>query len=117
MLRRALSNLLSNAIRHTPSDQAVQVRLEACTDGTRVVVVDNPGKEIPPQHLPRLFDRFYRVDSSRHRQGDGAGLGLAIVKAIIDAHGGTVTASSTNGRTRFQITLPNTATPSTVSRG
>lgn len=116
MLRRALSNLLSNAIRHTPSDQAVQVRLEACTDGTRAVV-DNPGKEIPPQHLPRLFDRFYRVDSSRHRQGDGAGLGLAIVKAIIDAHGGTVTASSTNGRTRFQITLPNTATPSTVSRG
>ncbi|WP_147075008.1 ATP-binding protein, partial [Sulfuriferula plumbiphila] len=116
MLRRALSNLLSNAIRHTPSDQAVQVRLETCTDGTRVVV-DNPGKEIPPQHLPRLFDRFYRVDSSRYRQGDGAGLGLAIVKAIVDAHGGTVTAISTNGRTQFQITLPNTATPSTVPRG
>ncbi|HWR76068.1 MAG TPA: heavy metal sensor histidine kinase [Thiobacillus sp.] len=105
MLRRALSNLISNAIRHTPPGQPVQVSL-ARHENKAIVSVENPGTEIPAEHLPRLFDRFYRVDPSRQRRGDGAGLGLAIVKSIIDAHGGSITVTSTNQVTRFQLTLP-----------
>ena len=105
MLRRALSNLISNAIRHTPHGQTVQVSLTGRGDKA-IVTVENPGTEIPAEHIPRLFDRFYRVDPSRQRKGDGAGLGLAIVKSIVDAHGGSITVTSTNQMTRFQLTLP-----------
>jgi two-component system heavy metal sensor histidine kinase CusS len=105
MLRRALSNLLSNAIRHTPSGQTVRVSL-AMQGDTAVVAVENPGPEIPAEHLSRLFDRFYRVDPSRQRKGDGAGLGLAIVKSIVDAHAGSITVASDDQKTCFQITLP-----------
>lgn len=106
MLRRALSNLLSNAIRHTPSGQTVVVRLAETGDDAVEIVVENPGTDIPPEHLPRLFDRFYRWDSSRQRKDDGVGLGLAIVKSIVDAHGGSISVVSAEGRTRFKITLP-----------
>jgi two-component system heavy metal sensor histidine kinase CusS len=68
--------------------------------------VENHGAQIPPGHLPRLFDRFYRVDPSRQRRGEGAGLGLAIVKSIIDAHGGTIDVTSAANRTVFHIVLP-----------
>jgi two-component system heavy metal sensor histidine kinase CusS len=108
MLRRALSNLISNAIRHTPSGQIVQVSLAGYGDQA-TVSVENPGPAIPAEHLPRLFDRFYRVDSSRQRKGDGAGLGLAIVKSIVDAHGGSITVTSDDQKTRFQIALPASA--------
>lgn len=104
MLRRALSNLISNAIRHTPPGQTVRVSLGRNGD-TVTVAVENPGTEIPAEHLSRLFDRFYRVDPSRQRKGDGAGLGLAIVKSIVDAHGGSITVTSDDQKTRFQITL------------
>ncbi len=105
MLRRALSNLLSNAIRHTPPGQTVQVILES--DGVKATIaVENPGPEIPAEHLDSLFDRFYRVDPSRQRKEDGAGLGLAIVKSIVDAHGGSISVTSTHQRTRFKLTLP-----------
>jgi two-component system heavy metal sensor histidine kinase CusS len=105
MLRRALSNLISNAIRHTPQGHTVRVTLETPGDKA-VVVVENPGPEIPAGHIPRLFDRFYRVDPSRERKSDGAGLGLAIVKSIVEAHGGALSVTSANGATRFQLTLP-----------
>ncbi|MDP2031297.1 MAG: heavy metal sensor histidine kinase, partial [Thiobacillus sp.] len=105
MLRRVLSNLISNAIRHTPHGQTVQVSLTTHGDKA-IVAVENPGPEIPAEHLPRLFDRFYRVDPSRQRKGDGAGLGLAIVKSIVDAHGGSIKVASVNQATRFQLTLP-----------
>lgn len=105
MLRRALSNLLSNAIRHTPPGQTVRVSLAMHGDKA-IAAVENPGPEIPAEHLPRLFDRFYRVDPSRQRKGDGAGLGLAIVKSIIDAHGGSIKVASADQATRFQLTLP-----------
>jgi two-component system heavy metal sensor histidine kinase CusS len=105
MLRRALSNLISNAIRHTPPGQTVQVSMGRHGDQV-TVTIENPGTEIPAEHLPRLFDRFYRVDPSRQRKGDGAGLGLAIVKSIVEAHGGSIKVVSANQTTRFQLTLP-----------
>ncbi|HEY8327055.1 MAG TPA: Cu(+)/Ag(+) sensor histidine kinase [Rhodanobacter sp.] len=108
MLRRALSNLLSNAIRHTPHGAAVTVRLSQDEERT-VVSVENPGKKIPDEDLPRLFDRFYRVDPSRQRKGEGAGLGLAIVKSIVEAHGGEVRAASDDALTRFDVVLPRTS--------
>ena len=108
MLRRALSNLISNAIRHTPPGQAVRVSL-AVHDDKVVVAVENPGTEIPTEHLHKLFDRFYRVDPSRQRKGEGAGLGLAIVKSIVEVHGGSITATSGDQKTCFRITLPAAA--------
>jgi len=105
MLRRALSNLISNAIRHTPPGQTVQVSLAGQGDKA-TISVENPGMEIPAEHLPRLFDRFYRVDPSRQRKGDGTGLGLAIVKSIVEAHGGSIAVASSDQLTRFQLTLP-----------
>jgi two-component system heavy metal sensor histidine kinase CusS len=109
MLRRALSNLLANAIRHTPTGQRVRVHLVANTQGVRIAV-ENPGAQIPAEHLPRLFDRFYRVDPTRRRQGEGAGLGLAIVKSIVAAHGGTIGVTSSEQKTGLVIALPNTGT-------
>ncbi len=113
MLQRALGNLLSNAIRHTASGETVRVELLTLNEGEVSIVVENPGTGIPPEHLPKLFDRFYRVDPSRHRNGSGAGLGLAIVKSIVEAHGGTIDVISTAGRTRFHILLPRSSTPAT----
>jgi len=106
MLRRALSNILSNAINHTPRHGTVQVRVATAQGNTRIWV-DNPGEAIPPEHLPHIFERFYRVDSSRKRSTEGAGLGLAITKSIVTAHGGTVGAESSAERTRFEIVLPS----------
>lgn len=105
LLQRALGNLLSNAIRHTPAGETVRVRLEA-VDGTATIVVENPGVPIPADDLPRIFDRFFRVDPSRQRHGEGAGLGLAIVRSIVDVHGGTVAVASDETGTRFTIRLP-----------
>ncbi len=105
MLRRALSNLLSNAIRYTPGDQTVQVTLESNGRDEIGIVVENPGVPISPEHLPRLFDRFYRVDPSRQRGGEGTGLGLAIVKSIVEVHGGRIEINSTDDYTTFRITL------------
>ncbi|STB72502.1 sensor kinase CusS [Citrobacter koseri] len=105
MLRRALSNLLSNAMRYTPKGEAVTVRLKEM-DRQAQITVENPGAPIAPEHLPRLFDRFYRVDPSRQRKGEGSGIGLAIVKSIVIAHQGTVSVTSDLRATRFILTLP-----------
>ncbi len=105
MLRRALNNLLSNAIRHTPQDGEVSVRIDR--QGERLTLtVENEGETITAEHLPRLFDRFYRVDPARQRDSEGAGLGLAITRAIVRAHGGSISVASSDGVTRFEITLP-----------
>jgi two-component system heavy metal sensor histidine kinase CusS len=108
MIRRALSNLLSNAIRHTPRDGSVKVLIDQHNTGEAQLSVENPGDEIEPEHLPRLFDRFYRVDRSRQKASEGAGLGLAITKSIVEAHKGTIQIFSSNGSTRFAITFPGT---------
>lgn len=105
MLRRAISNLLSNALRHTPRDGRIAVRLEIADSEVRLSI-ENSGETIPAEHLPRLFDRFYRVDSSRHRQADGAGLGLAITRSILRAHGGQALVRSSDGLTTFELSLP-----------
>lgn len=111
MIRRALSNLLSNAIRHTPRDGSVKVLIDRRKSGETQLSVENPGEDIEPEHLPRLFDRFYRVDPSRQKaSSDGAGLGLAITKSILEAHKGTIQAFSSNGSTRFAITFPAAGT-------
>ena len=113
MLRRAIGNLLSNAIGHTPPGGRVTVSI-AESSGVVRLAVENPGDTIPAEHLPRLFDRFYRVDPARQRSSGGAGLGLAITKSIVTAHGGAIAVSSTGGITAFTVTLP--AAPSTRDR-
>lgn len=107
MLRRALSNLLSNAIRHTPRSGQVVVSVSDAREGL-TIAVDNDGNEIAPQFLPFIFERFFRADRSRARpESESAGLGLAITKAIVVAHGGTITVARVDGRTRFSIYLPH----------
>lgn len=106
MLRRVLSNLLSNAIRHTPPGLSVQVSLDDSGDHEVNITVENPGTAIPPEHIPRIFDRFYRIDPLHHRENDGIGLGLAIAKSIVDAHFGKIDVISTHGLTRFYLILP-----------
>lgn len=106
MLRRAIGNLLSNAVRHTPARGTVRVFLSQDSDGQTIVAVENDGENIAPEHLPRLFDRFYRADASRRHGGEGSGLGLAITRSIVQAHGGEVSVSSANGLTRFELQLP-----------
>jgi two-component system heavy metal sensor histidine kinase CusS len=106
MFRRALSNLISNALRHTPERGEVQIQVAREESFVRVTV-ENTGKEIDPKDIPRLFDRFYRADPARtHPGSDGAGLGLSITKAIVEAHGGNVSASSSQGQTQFSLTFP-----------
>lgn len=108
MILRALSNLLSNAIRYTSRGSSVTVSLTQDERWTRIKV-ENPGQKIPEQYLPKLFDRFFRVDPARQRNSAGAGLGLAIVKSIAQAHGGAVSVTSDDTATKFDLTLPRIA--------
>lgn len=104
MIRRALSNLLSNAIRYAVRGSTVNVDIaqdEAA--GAVVLGVVNCGPTIPPEHLPRIFDRFHRVDSARTRVSDGAGLGLSITRSIVLAHGGAISVTSQPEVTRFEM--------------
>lgn len=110
MIRRALSNLLSNAIRNTPKAGTVTVSVSSTPDKA-VLRVENPASAILPEHLPHLFDRFYRPDASRQRSGEGAGLGLAIVKSIVEAHGGSINVSTSDNLITFEITLPTLMHP------
>lgn len=105
-IRQALFNLLSNALRHTPSGGAIYVAGELKNNEV-ILSVKDTGEGLLPDQLAAVFDRFYRVDRSRSRETGGTGLGLAIVKAIVEAHGGTVRAES-NGRqfgSTFSFTL------------
>jgi signal transduction histidine kinase len=95
-LRQILRNLFENAIRHTPSTGSIRCRAVADAGGIRVSVIDS-GTGIPSEHLPRIFERFYRVDPSRSRDQGGTGLGLSIVKHLMEAHHGRVSAESSLG--------------------
>lgn len=103
---RVLTNLLSNALRHTPAGGTVKVVAIATVKGVRVEVQDT-GQGIDAQDLPHIFERFYRGEKSRSRATGGAGLGLAIAKGLVEAHGGDIGVESTPDRgTRFFFTLP-----------
>lgn len=106
MLRRALSNLLANAVAHTTPQSEISIQLNSNPDNTEISIT-NPGAEIPAEHLPRLFDRFYRVDPARQRHHEGVGLGLAITKSIVQAHSGAIRVDSAAGLTCFTLSLPH----------
>jgi signal transduction histidine kinase len=104
-LEQALQNLAANALRHTPD--AGQIRLTAERAGDQVVLmVRDNGPGIPSEHLPLIFNRFYKADVARKAAGGGSGLGLSIAKAIVEWHGGTITARNDNGAL-FEIRLPS----------
>ena len=107
MVRRAISNLLSNALRHTPQNGGIAVEIDRAHDLTTVHVT-NTGATVTADLLPRLFDRFFRADGARvNPTCVGAGLGLSITRAIMRAHGGRATVTSANGLTRFSLSFPN----------
>ncbi len=106
LLEQAVINLVDNAIKYSEGQSSVQVEAEVEDDMVKIRVRDR-GRGIAKEHLPRLFERFYRVDKARSRRQGGTGLGLAIVKHIVQAHGGTVTVSSEPGAgSVFTILLP-----------
>jgi len=121
LIEQAIGNLVSNAIRYAPRGSAIEISARtseapantfnntANPSATRMalITVTDQGPGIPEKHLPRLFERFYRVDSARSREDGGTGLGLAIVKHIAMVHGGTVTVESAIGNgSRFCLTIP-----------
>jgi two-component system phosphate regulon sensor histidine kinase PhoR len=112
-LRQILTNLIDNSLRHTPPGGRIICRARVDGDGVVVAVADT-GTGIASDHLPRIFERFYRADQSRSREEGGTGLGLAIVKHLVEAHGGRVWAESERGRgatVSFWLPTPSIAIP------
>ncbi len=113
-MSQVLSNLLSNALRHTPSGGTVSVSVEH-VDGACVIEVLDDGEGIDAEHLPLVFERFFRSDHARERHEGGSGIGLTISRSIVEAHGGQIRATSI-GRgagSRFTVTLPDPSHHST----
>ena len=110
-LEQALQNLAANALRHTPDGGQITLTSTSDPGGVRLSVRDT-GRGIPSEHLPLIFERFYKADAARRAAG-GSGLGLSIVKAIVERHGGTITARNDGGAV-FDIVLPRT--PSSPAR-
>jgi signal transduction histidine kinase len=104
-LEQAIQNLVANALRHTPpgGEVSIDCRLEG---STAVIAVRDTGGGIDPEHLPHLFDRFYKVEASRGGVEKGSGLGLSIVKAVMDRHRGVVAVASSPGGSTFELRLP-----------
>jgi signal transduction histidine kinase len=106
-LEQILINLVENALRHTGEGGRITIQTLRETDGVSLIVNDT-GSGIPPEHLPRIFERFYRADSGRSREAGGTGLGLAIVRHLVEAHGGMVRAESVVGvGTTIKIFFPS----------
>ena len=110
-LEQALQNLAANALRYAPRGTNVELRARPADGGVAITVTDH-GPGIPPDHLPHVFDRFYKADSAR-TASMGSGLGLSIVKAIVERHGGTVSVASAPGQTVFEIRIANRGRPVT----
>ncbi|MEV6070119.1 ATP-binding protein [Nocardia sp. NPDC052001] len=114
-LRQILGNLLNNALVHTPPEAAVTVRLTPGEDDVLLEVADT-GPGLAPEQAERVFERFYRTDSSRSRVSGGTGLGLSIVQALVTAHGGEVSVTSAQGAgTTFSVRLPRTGQSGTLA--
>ncbi len=108
-LQSALSNLVSNAVRYTPQGGRIEVHTFLSADGNLNLQVKDTGPGIAPEHLPRLTERFYRVDRSRSRESGGTGLGLAIVKHVMQRHGGQLQITSIAGQgSCFNLVFPPT---------
>jgi signal transduction histidine kinase len=106
-LEQILLNLVENALRHTPEGGSITIETRPDDHGVSLLVKDT-GSGIPPEHLPRIFERFYRADSGRSRDTGGTGLGLAIVRHLVEAHGGSVRAESEVGAgATIEIFLPD----------
>jgi signal transduction histidine kinase len=102
-LEQALQNLAANALRYAPRGSSIELHARPTTGGIAVTVTDH-GAGIPAEHLPHVFDRFYKGDAARTQTG-GSGLGLSIVKAIVERHGGTIAIESQPGQTVFEVIL------------
>ena len=106
-LQSALSNLISNAVRYTPAGGTITVQWRYTADGNAIFSVSDTGPGIAPEHIPRITERFYRVDRSRSRETGGTGLGLAIVKHAVQRHGATLDITSALGKgSVFSVTFP-----------
>jgi signal transduction histidine kinase len=116
-IHQVLFNLLDNAFRFTPDGGAVWVRAVR-GDGSCEVSVEDTGPGIPAEHLPLVFDRFYRVDQSRSRDDGGTGIGLAIARSVVEAHGGKIWAESGEGKgATFRFVLPLSRPPVPAGNG
>jgi signal transduction histidine kinase len=113
-LEQALQNLAANALRHTPDSGQITLTSDPDPAGIRLIVRDS-GPGIPAEHLPLIFERFYKADAARKAAG-GSGLGLSIVKAIVERHGGTISARNDNGAV-FEIVIPRQASSSRDTSG
>ena len=106
-IRSAVLNLITNAVRYTPRGGRIRVVWKRTGTGAVLTVADT-GIGIPPEHLPRITERFYRVDKARSRQAGGAGLGLSIVHEMVGRNFGTITVRSTVGEgSCFTVTFPS----------
>jgi signal transduction histidine kinase len=115
-LEQALQNLAANALRYAPAGSTIELRGRphrtsqafGLEKSDVIITVSDEGPGIPPEHLPHVFDRFYKAENSRTQDGSGgSGLGLSIVKAIVERHGGTVSVRSEPGRTVFELVIRN----------
>jgi two-component system OmpR family sensor kinase len=107
-IEQAIENLVGNALRHTPAGGTVTLRATQA-GGAATLSVSDTGPGIAPEHLPHVFERFYKVDTARAAESAGSGLGLSITKAIVKGHGGTIRVASQPGRTTFEVVLPQAA--------
>ncbi len=107
LLEQAIINLINNAIKYSDDGQTITVTAAESRDRTIKISVEGNGYGIEAEHLPRLFERFYRIDKARSRKLGGTGLGLAIVKHIAQAHHGSVAVQSTAGKgSTFTLSIP-----------
>jgi two-component system OmpR family sensor kinase len=107
-IEQAIENLVANALRHTPSGGTITLSATQA-DGMATLSVSDSGGGIAPEHLPHVFERFYKVDAARAAESAGSGLGLSITKAIVERHGGTIRVTSEPGRTTFTVLLPQSS--------
>ena len=107
-IEQAVENLVGNALRHTPAEGTI-ILSASQTEGAATFSVSDTGPGIAPEHLPHVFERFYKVDFARAAESTGSGLGLSITKAIVERHGGTIRVDSQPGQTTFTVVLPQPA--------